>query len=365
MNPVFFILLATPQAPVAPPSPPMRRPILPSIEDPIKTDWLITQLSNPDFNIFLSTRWKIRKLDKWPRQAIVQALQSNNTHARLHALLLWREKGLALPVHEEVSEFDKDAVSWILNPYDTVWDLLINHLRDDDIPHNYSLAQWACATFYPYLKPRLLEALYSKDVQQRSSAACLLIWKDFHEINFALPAIIQEFSWTNWNRNYLVHHADSFRYELEVMLWSSDRNENILAAYVYAMRGWNQYCERVVGMLAPELVDDDCRDNAWLASKALYAYGELGLPFLDIHDPQDEQQRDYLALIKLDILSPPTNLHELRRRWKTLPGIPLQELYYDPVMQATPYCYRPWDHQPGECPCSNCSSSECWDSCWE
>ena len=130
---------------------------------------------------------------------------------------------------------------------------------------------------------------------------------------------------------YLLQHPREGTEILITALESDDSQQRFLAAYVLGATGRGNATQRITEILLPHLQDDDVWGNACMAVYALYHLGPDVLPFLEPYrDSKDEQQRQAVQLVRMDLENPPRTEEErlVRRKVHTL-----SELHPDPCVE--------------------------------
>jgi len=130
---------------------------------------------------------------------------------------------------------------------------------------------------------------------------------------------------------YLLKHPQAGTEILIKALESDDSQQRFLAAYVLGATGRGEAMQRIAEILMPHLQNDDVWGNACMAVYALYHLGPDVTPFLEPYrDSTDEQQRQAVQLVRMDLDTPPRTEEErlARRKFHTL-----SELHPDPCVE--------------------------------
>ena len=113
----------------------------------------------------------------------------------------------------------------------------------------------------------------------------------------------------------LIPIAHNWVTELEAAMESSDGQQRYLAAYILARAGVAQSVEQAAEILLPHLLENDITLDAKFSVYALGGFGEELLPILRRALPlADQQQRDLIMLLMLNISDPPTTQADLIKR---------------------------------------------------
>ncbi|MCA8963531.1 MAG: hypothetical protein H6838_07880 [Planctomycetes bacterium] len=219
----------------------------------------------------------------------------------------------------------------------------IRDLANDHIAGNALAAMRSLRD--PDAAPLLHEALASLDLQQRQLAAHLLRQMTIRPTPRLLEVSVeslhsrvdQELHRTLISRTspdatrYLYHHRQGTRPALRRALWSGDPQQRWLAAFLLACDGDTDNLAVLVRELITHLQDNDVSGDALMAAHALHHLGPEVAPFLQSWRPSvDEQGRQLIDLILLDLREPPRNRQQLRAR-RTLHAV--TEIYFDPVLE--------------------------------
>lgn len=130
---------------------------------------------------------------------------------------------------------------------------------------------------------------------------------------------------------FLLRFPDLAQPRLVEALQHGDRQQRFAAAFILGTHGRQDHVALIAPVLIPHLADNDIRGDAVLAGSALYRLGGRVIPALDAALPEaDQQQRELIALIKLDLSDPPRTEAELRAR-KKMHSISVN--YHDPILQ--------------------------------
>lgn len=141
--------------------------------------------------------------------------------------------------------------------------------------------------------------------------------------------------------------AQEWRMELEAAAESMDKQQRFFAAFTLAAGGIQESIESALPVLLPHLRDNDIGDDAKLSVWAIAQFGTAVIPYLQRALPDaDQQQRELILLIILDLTDPPTTKKELVAR-KELHSI--TNNMHDPILEATPSFFREslrgtWQH---------------------
>lgn len=113
----------------------------------------------------------------------------------------------------------------------------------------------------------------------------------------------------------LIPVAHEWRHLLDQALESEDRQQQFLAAYILARAGVHQSVERVSQILLPHLRDNTIHEDAKHAVFALGGMGPELLPYLkDVLATADQQQRDLVQLLMVNIMDPSFSDQEREQR---------------------------------------------------
>jgi len=190
-------------------------------------------------------------------------------------------------------------------------DAWIAALRHDEVRGNAWYARWELRECGPAATLGLADALESDDRQQRFYAAELLV-----ERGDPLPARIfdvavegladDDLSDPNaqWSLRFLDAHPTDAAERLTWALFSSDRQQRFLAAYLLARTGAEATRAQACSVLIEHLADNDTQYDAELARDALTQLSYFVLPQIEqaTRASTDRQARLYLERIQMDIV---------------------------------------------------------------
>jgi len=238
---------------------------------------------------------------------------------------------------------------------------LVESLHSDDVRWNASRAMWTLREMEDPPIDELERALDSDDWQQRQLAACAL-WRRIHpwalaeheaegrvtrrllEVTVeglrhdALPYDPVTGRYTgayNGAEGFrvLVLHAHEARELLEAGVGSDDTQQQLLCAMALGFGGVSASAGVAAPVLLPHLRDNDIPEDAKWCVHALYGFGRAVLPaVLEAIPGADEQQRQLLRLLVLDLESPPVTREQLERRarFNTIAGSVFDPAYCPP-----------------------------------
>jgi hypothetical protein len=221
---------------------------------------------------------------------------------------------------------------------------LVGALGADDIPRNATHAVGELLRAGAAAVPALQDALHSRDPQQRLLAAAILRMTGA-EATPALCEVLVEslgaaaddhaartlaMSPAVGAARWLAEHAAAARPALQVGLASGDDRQRFLSAFLLALGGQPDDSGAVTKELVDHLADNWIEGDALMAAHALYRLGARGLPALRAWRPWlDEQARQLVDLIELDLLDPPRDHDQLRARARRHA---VTTVYHDPVL---------------------------------
>lgn len=127
-------------------------------------------------------------------------------------------------------------------------------------------------------------------------------------------------------------HAHEARELLERGLESDDEQQRLVCAMALGRGGVRESAEAAAEVLLPHLRDNDIEEDAKWCVWALYGFGDAVVPALKRALPgSDEQQRELILLLLLDIERPPMSRDDLERR-KTLNRV--AQSVFDPAIEG-------------------------------
>jgi len=147
----------------------------------------------------------------------------------------------------------------------------------------------------------------------------------------------------SWGAQYLIGHPKIGTRPLEDALFSGDRQQKFLSAYILSVTGWNNEAEKIAGILIPNLKDDRVIQNACFATRALYKLGKEGLPSLKrFTSSTDAQQRKMVGFIikeieisqGLNAQMPDRNLKQCITHAVTNPATRIQLNHFDGIRET-------------------------------
>ena len=231
--------------------------------------------------------------------------------------------------------YEFDEVEFLLND-PAASQLLLNHLKDDDIRWNF---QHTCQMLWKYFdgfRPLLEKAMFSDDSQMRNQAIRVVSRESFFDPSPETLEIQKITFSSSWHRsNYFIHYKD---YYYDFIMEQLHDGERVLAAEVIALTRMNEESAEVVTILCEQLKSDDIAYNASEAARALFVMGDIALPYLsNIYVFADQQQKAYVELLIWDITNPPLGRADLELRSDlSTPFVHsyFQSWEFDPVLQG-------------------------------
>jgi len=262
-------------------------------------------------------------------------------------------------------------------------DQLIAELRDDDIVNNATDAVSAIMRYPTSPIARLFQALDDPDWQTRQ-VACDLLWSirtsqdpppqiendmyrqtharwapesnapkwrtsQYPEITQRLVEVTFEglrddqtpyedgrsraLMYTNAVHGFfrMITCAQDWIPQLRTAIESDDAQQRYFAAMIAARAGVTQLIEPTCAILLPDLRDNDVEEDAKYAVWALYGFGQDLLPIIRREMPSaDQQQRDLMQLLMLDIKDPPKDEAEQEQRGRRYNTV--TRVVFDPVI---------------------------------
>lgn len=219
----------------------------------------------------------------------------------------------------------------------------IRDLASDDIPGNATAA--LRELFDVDAAPLLNEALTSLDLQQRQLAAHVLrrvaarptqqlVTVNVEALHSQIDRELQQTLWSSTSADavrYLYHRRDGTRPALRRALWSADAQQRFLAAFLLACDGDTENTAVLVRELIAHLQHNEVGGDALMAAHALHHLGKEVVPFLQMWRPSvDEQGRQLIDLVLLDLREPPRTREQLRSR-RGMHAV--TSIYCDPVLE--------------------------------
>ena len=218
----------------------------------------------------------------------------------------------------------------------------IEALRDDDVRWSAYHAMRAINRLPAPPLAELHAALDSEDWQQRQ-CACALLWHFLHPPSYAKAAsagtvthqllevtiegLRSDSLPADSHGNYtdvfnaslgfrmLVVHAAEARELLEAATQSDDYQQRFLSALALGFGRQAVSTDVAAPILVPHLRDNDIHEDAKWCVHALHGLGHAVVRHLEAARPNaDEQQRELIELLTLDLNSPPTSRAELESR---------------------------------------------------
>jgi hypothetical protein len=127
--------------------------------------------------------------------------------------------------------------------------------------------------------------------------------------------------------------AQDWQAELEAAAQSKDSQQRFFAALTLAIGGVEDSIEIALAELLPHLRDNDTEGDAVICIWAIAQFGKPVIPHLaKVFPSADQQQRELITLIILDLTNPPQTKQELIAR-KEMHSI--TNIVYDPVLEPT------------------------------
>ena len=243
-----------------------------------------------------------------------------------------REELPAQPVEPASAEQREQYAAWI------------RALADDDIRWNAGDALSKLQN-EPAAAPELEQALNSPDLQQRRLAAFaltrlgqpgsrrlaeVLVDSMRREVDDELYGTITTSSAIAATR-YLYHHSENAYAVVRRAAYNGDQQQRYLCTFLLGCWGSQDDLHHIVGPLVARLEDNDTQGDAMMSAHALYRLGpEVIAPLRGWRGHVDQQARQLIDLIVLDLESPPRNRAELQAR-KSMHNVTM--LYHDPVIE--------------------------------
>ncbi len=215
---------------------------------------------------------------------------------------------LSLPVGAEPTE-SEDSAPWL--PTHAQIEAWIAALRDDDERGNANYARRELRECGPAATIGLAHALESDDRQQRFYAAELLVDRGdplpSRIFDVAVEGLADDDlfdSNAQWSLRFLDAHPTDAAERLTLALFSSDRQQRFLAAYLLARTGAEATRAQACSVLIEHLADNDTQYDAELARDALTQLSYFVLPQIEhaTRAATDRQARLYLEGIQMDIV---------------------------------------------------------------
>lgn len=226
--------------------------------------------------------------------------------------------------------------------YANTLDELLDQFRDDDIRRNMQKASEFFWT-HPDLTPEYLYAALNHEDWQIRQVICQHIWirsrssdgspvKDYPITEDLIRVTIEGLcddttpidrprrrGLVYYNAQFgvskLIPIAHEWSRELKAAMESDDPQQRLLAAYILGRAGVADAVERASQILIPHLRDNDLREDAKFCSFALGGFGPELLPYLrDAMPSADQQQRDLIGLLIVNIMDPPFTPEQRSRR---------------------------------------------------
>ena len=260
------------------------------------------------------------------------AITDTDTEALDRILVEDREETPVQPVEPASAEQREEYAAWIRD------------LAHDDIRWNARDALGELRN-EPAAAPQLEEALDSPDLQQRRLAAFaltglgqpgsrrlaeVLVDAMRREVERELYGTITTSSASAATR-YLYHHPEGAYAVVRRAAYNGDEQQRYLCTFLLGCWGSEADLPHIVGPLVARLEDNDTQGDAMMSAHALYRLGpEVIAPLRGWRGHVDQQARQLIDLIVLDLESPPRTRTELEAR-KSMHNV--TALYYDPVIE--------------------------------
>lgn len=235
---------------------------------------------------------------------------------------------------------------------------LVHDLRDDGIRGNAGRAVRVLIQLPAGEIPELVAALDSNDLQLRHFAAGVLRRRCLQQrasvpdrlLQVSVEALrsglgpVKSAAYSTWvgpllvrSAHFLREHAEAASPMLLRELTSIDPQQRFLSAYLLAQGGLvsrTRNSERV-GRVAYELLghlgDNNISGDALMATHGLYRIGDMVLPvLLENRRYLDEQGRQLIDLIRLDLKQPPRTKKDFYQRGASFR---ISSIYHDPAVE--------------------------------